>query len=94
MRIRVFLAAADLDARCTGPRASSPNRSARAPPPSCGGGSDVDLMKVVADGVHEAGGRLCGVSVGFLPVPLTDLVFFAEEPVGAPACLEESQGIG
>ena len=23
-------------------------------------------MKVVADGVQEAGGRLCGVSVGFL----------------------------
>ena len=30
---------------------------------------------------------------GFLPVPLTDLVFFAEEPVGAMAYLEESQGI-
>jgi hypothetical protein len=29
---------------------------------------------------------------GFLPVPLTDLVFFAEEPVGALAYLEESFG--
>ncbi|CAM5708359.1 hypothetical protein SVIOM74S_02062 [Streptomyces violarus] len=30
------------------------------------GGSDVGLMKVVADGVQEAGGRLVGVSVRFL----------------------------
>ncbi len=30
---------------------------------------------------------------GFLPVPLTDLVFFAEEPVEALAYLEESLGI-
>lgn len=30
---------------------------------------------------------------GFLPRPLTDLVFFAEEPVGALACLEESLGV-
>lgn len=29
---------------------------------------------------------------GFLPLPLTDLVFFAEEPVGALAYLEESAG--
>ncbi|MFJ5264441.1 TIGR00730 family Rossman fold protein [Streptomyces sp. NPDC088387] len=30
---------------------------------------------------------------GFLPVPLTGLVLFAEEPVGALAYLEESRGI-
>ncbi|NED09861.1 TIGR00730 family Rossman fold protein, partial [Streptomyces sp. SID6648] len=30
------------------------------------GGSDVGLMKVVADGVQETGGRLLGVSVDFL----------------------------
>ncbi|MFE9664434.1 TIGR00730 family Rossman fold protein [Streptomyces sp. NPDC005955] len=29
---------------------------------------------------------------GFLPMPLTELVFFAEEPVGALAYLEESFG--
>ncbi len=142
------------------------------------GGSDSGLMKVVADGVQESGGWLCGVSVtflaakarpgademviardlaerkklllekadavvvmvggtgtldeateilelkkhghtekpvvllntagfydglktqfrrmedeGFLPRPLADLVFFADEPVGALAYLEESVGI-
>ena len=30
---------------------------------------------------------------GFLPVPLTELVFFAEDGAGAMACLEESAGI-
>lgn len=30
------------------------------------GGSDVGLMKVVADGVQRAGGRLVGISVDFL----------------------------
>lgn len=30
------------------------------------GGSDVGLMKVVADGVQKAGGRLVGISVEFL----------------------------
>ncbi|MBR7678896.1 LOG family protein, partial [Streptomyces daliensis] len=30
------------------------------------GGSDVGLMKVVADGVQGAGGRLVGISVEFL----------------------------
>ena len=30
---------------------------------------------------------------GFLPRPLSDLVFFAEEPVGALAYLEEGQGV-
>ncbi|HEV7625438.1 MAG TPA: TIGR00730 family Rossman fold protein [Streptomyces sp.] len=30
------------------------------------GGSDVGLMKVVADGVQKAGGRLIGISVQFL----------------------------
>ncbi|GAA1515856.1 TIGR00730 family Rossman fold protein [Streptomyces albidochromogenes] len=142
------------------------------------GGSEAGLMKVVADGVQEAGGRLVGVSVeflhrvarqdademviakdlaerkalllaksdaivvmvggtgtldeateilelkkhglhgkpvvllntagfydglklqfqrmeaeGFLPVPLTDLVFFAEDGVAALAYLEESTGV-
>ncbi|MCF6522378.1 TIGR00730 family Rossman fold protein [Streptomyces sp. JJ36] len=30
------------------------------------GGSDVGLMKVIADGVQDAGGRLVGISVDFL----------------------------
>ncbi|BFO15553.1 hypothetical protein SHKM778_19410 [Streptomyces sp. KM77-8] len=36
------------------------------------GGSDTGLMKVVADGVEEAGGRLCGVSVEFLAAKARD----------------------
>ncbi|MEW2545551.1 TIGR00730 family Rossman fold protein [Streptomyces sp. NPDC047002] len=31
---------------------------------------------------------------GFLPLPLSDLVFFAEDGVGAMAFLEESMGLG
>ncbi|MEU1594267.1 TIGR00730 family Rossman fold protein [Streptomyces sp. NPDC005708] len=178
MNICVFLSAADL--------ADTYTRAARQFAELLGkgghtlvwGGSDVGLMKVVADGVQETGGRLVGVSVGFLaakaragademviakdlaerkrlllekadaivimvggtgtldeateilelkkhrhtdkpvvllntagfydglkeqfrrmddegflPRPLTDLVFFAEEPVGALAYLEESLGV-
>lgn len=43
------------------------------------------------DGLKEQFRRM--EDEGFLPLPLTDLVFFAEEPVGALACLEESRGI-
>jgi hypothetical protein len=42
------------------------------------------------DGLKEQFRRM--ETEGFLPRPLTDLVFFAEEPVGALAYLEESQG--
>jgi len=178
MRICVFLSAADLDERYTVPARDFAERLGKGGHTLVWGGSDVGLMKVVADGVHEAGGKLCGVSVeflsdsarpaademivaadlaerkkllldkadavvimvggtgtldeateilelkkhgktekpvvllntagfydglkeqfrrmdaeGFLPRPLTDLVFFAEEPVGALAYLEESVGI-
>ncbi|MET8170291.1 TIGR00730 family Rossman fold protein [Streptomyces sp. NPDC005329] len=178
MRICVFLSAADLDERYTRPAREFAELLGKGGHTLVWGGSDVGLMKVVADGVQEAGGRLCGVSVdflaataragveemviardlaerkrlllekadavvvmvggtgtldeateilelkkhghtdkpvvllntagfydglkeqfrrmedeGFLPVPLTDLVFFAEEAVGALAYLEESQGI-
>ncbi|MFJ4833294.1 TIGR00730 family Rossman fold protein [Streptomyces sp. NPDC088747] len=177
MNICVFLSAADLDDRYTGPAREFAELLGRGGHTLVWGGSDVGLMKVVADGVQEAGGRLVGVSVeflasrtrpnademvvardlaerkalllekadavvimvggtgtldeateilelkkhgktempvvllntagfydglkeqfrrmdveGFLPRPLTDLVFFAEEPVGALAYLEESQG--
>ncbi|MFI6439686.1 TIGR00730 family Rossman fold protein [Streptomyces sp. NPDC050759] len=177
MRICVFLSAADLDSRYTRPAREFAKLLGKGGHTLVWGGSDVGLMKVVADGVQEAGGRLVGVSVeflaakvrpgvdemviakdlaerkklllekadavvimvggtgtldeateilelkkhghtqkpvvllntagfydglkeqfrrmedeGFLPLPLTDLVFFAEEPVGALAYLEESLG--
>ena len=178
MNICVFLSAADLDERYTRPAKEFGTLLGKGGHTLVWGGSDTGLMKVVADGVHEAGGRLLGVSVdflaakarpdademvvardlaerkalllekadavvimvggtgtldeatdilelkkhghttkpvvllntagfydglkeqfrrmedeGFLPRPLTDLVFFAEEPVGAMAYLEESRGI-
>jgi uncharacterized protein (TIGR00730 family) len=178
MNICVFLSAADLDDRYTGPAREFGELIGRGGHTLVYGGSDVGLMKVVADGVQEAGGRLIGVSVGFLetvarpgademvvaadlaerkalllaksdavvimvggtgtldeateilelkkhglhtkpvvllntagfydglkeqfrrmdeegflPVPLTDLVFFAEDGVGALAYLEESVGV-
>ena len=178
MNICVFLSAADLDDRYTRPAREFAELLGKGGHTLVWGGSDVGLMKVVADGVQEAGGRLVGVSVdfladrarpgadelvvardlaerkalllakadavvvmvggtgtldeateilelkkhgktekpvvllntagfydglkeqfrrmdaeGFLPRPLTDLVFFAEEPVGALAYLEESVGI-
>jgi len=177
MNICVFLSAADLDDRYTRPAREFAELLGKGGHTLVWGGSDVGLMKVVADGVQETGGRLLGVSVdfladmvrpnademviardlaerkalllekadavvimvggtgtldeateilelkkhgktqkpvvllntagfydglkeqfrrmedeGFLPVPLTDLVFFAEEAVGALAYLEESQG--
>ncbi|MEU2585184.1 TIGR00730 family Rossman fold protein [Streptomyces avermitilis] len=177
MKICVFLSAADLDDRYTRPAREFAELLGKGGHTLVWGGSDVGLMKVVADGVQEAGGRLVGVSVdflaakaragademviardlaerkaqllgradavvimvggtgtldeateilelkkhghtdkpvvllntagfydglkeqfrrmedeGFLPCPLTDLVFFAEEPVGALAYLEESFG--
>ncbi|ELS56703.1 TIGR00730 family Rossman fold protein [Streptomyces viridochromogenes] len=178
MRICVFLSAADLDDRYTRPAREFAKLLGKGGHTLVWGGSDVGLMKVVADGVQEAGGRLVGVSVeflsakvrpgvdemviakdlaerkklllekadavvimvggtgtldeateilelkkhgrtdkpvvllntagfydglkeqfrrmedeGFLPRPLSDLVFFAEEPVGALAYLEESRGV-
>ncbi|PSM37849.1 TIGR00730 family Rossman fold protein [Streptomyces dioscori] len=177
MKICVFLSAAELDERYTRPAREFAELLGKGGHTLVWGGSDVGLMKVVADGVQEAGGRLVGVSVeflsakarpgademivardlaerkalllenadavvimvggtgtldeateilelkkhghtdkpvvllntagfydglkqqflrmeaeGFLPVPLTDLVFFAEEAVGALAYLEESRG--
>ncbi|NBE52184.1 LOG family protein [Streptomyces boluensis] len=179
MRICVFLSAADLDERYTRPAREFAELLGKGGHTLVWGGSDVGLMKVVADGVQQSGGRLAGVSVdflqakarpvtepdvmlvtgdlaerkaqlleqadavvvmvggtgtldeateilelkkhgrttkpvvllntagfydglkqqfhrmedeGFLPVPLTDLVFFAEEPVGALAYIEEAAG--
>ena len=177
MNVCVFLSSADLDERYTRPAREFAELLGKGGHTLVWGGSDVGLMKVVADGVEKAGGRLLGVTVtfladrarrrademvvardlaerkrllleradgvvvmvggtgtldeateilelkkhgqhakplvilntagfydglkeqfrrmedeGFLPVPLTDLVLFAEEPVGALAYLEESFG--
>ncbi|MGW2933910.1 LOG family protein [Streptomyces sp. NPDC001156] len=178
MNICVFLSVADLADTYTRPARQFAELLGKGGHTLVWGGSDVGLMKVVADGVQETGGRLVGVSVGFLaakaragademviakdlaerkrlllekadaivimvggtgtldeateilelkkhrhtdkpvvllntagfydglkeqfrrmddegflPRPLTDLVFFAEEPVGALAYLEESLGV-
>jgi uncharacterized protein (TIGR00730 family) len=66
MRICVFLSAADLDERYTGPARDFAERLGKGGHTLVWGGSDVGLMKVLADGVHDSGGRLVGVSVGFL----------------------------
>lgn len=178
MNICVFLSAADLDERYTRPAGEFAELIGKGGHTLVWGGSDSGLMKVVADGVERAGGRLVGVSVdfltasvraeademviakdlaerkalllaksdaivimvggtgtldeateilelkkhglhtkpvvllntagfydglkeqfqrmdaeGFLPLPLTELVFFAEDGVGALAYLEESAGV-
>jgi uncharacterized protein (TIGR00730 family) len=66
MRICVFLSAADLDERYTGPARDFAERLGKGGHTLVWGGSDVGLMKVLADGVRDSGGRLVGVSVGFL----------------------------
>ncbi|MFI8179390.1 TIGR00730 family Rossman fold protein [Actinacidiphila glaucinigra] len=178
MNICVFLSAADLEPRYTEPARQFAELIGKGGHTLVWGGSDVGLMKVMADGVQEHGGRLVGVSVeflaakarkgademviaadlaerkaellaradavvvmvggtgtldeateilelkkhglhtkpvvllntagfydglkeqfqrmdaeGFLPLPLTDLVFFAEDGVSALAYLEEDAGI-
>ncbi|MFD3914226.1 TIGR00730 family Rossman fold protein [Streptomyces sp. NPDC058603] len=178
MNICVFLSAADLPEHYTRPAREFAELIGKGGHTLVWGGSDSGLMKVVADGVQEAGGRLVGVSVdflsavarpdademvvakdlaerkalllaksdavvimvggtgtldeateilelkkhalhtkpvvllntagfydglkqqfrrmdedGFLPLPLTDLVFFAEDGVSALAYLEESAGV-
>ncbi|MEU3709553.1 TIGR00730 family Rossman fold protein [Streptomyces catenulae] len=178
MNICVFCSAADLDDRYTTPARQFAELIGKGGHSLVWGGSDTGLMKVMADGVQETGGRLIGVSVeflahkaragademvvtrdlaerkaqlleradavvimvggtgtldeateilelrkhgmhtkpvvllntagfydglkeqfqrmeteGFLPLPLTELVFFAEDGVGALAYLEEQAGI-
>jgi uncharacterized protein (TIGR00730 family) len=66
MNICVFLSAADLDDRYTVPAREFAGLLGKAGHCLVWGGSDTGLMKVVADGVQEAGGRLVGVSVDFL----------------------------
>ncbi|WP_225799250.1 TIGR00730 family Rossman fold protein [Streptomyces sp. NK15101] len=66
MNICVFLSAADLDERYTAPAREFATLLGKSGHTLVWGGSDTGLMKVVADGVQEAGGRLVGVSVDFL----------------------------
>ncbi|MCE3550867.1 TIGR00730 family Rossman fold protein [Pseudonocardia sp. RS11V-5] len=66
VRICVFLSGADLDERYTRPAREFAELLGKGGHTLIWGGSDTGLMKVVADGVREAGGRLVGISVGFL----------------------------
>jgi uncharacterized protein (TIGR00730 family) len=63
MKICVFLSAADLDERYTRPAREFAEAIGKGGHTLVWGGSNTGLMKVVADGVHETGGRLVGVSV-------------------------------
>lgn len=64
--VGVFLSAADLDERYTGPAVEFADLLGSGGHTLVWGGSDTGLMKVVADGVQRAGGGLVGVSVEFL----------------------------
>ncbi|MGW7550631.1 LOG family protein [Streptomyces rimosus] len=66
MNICVFCSAADLDARYTTPAREFAELIGKGGHALVWGGSDTGLMKVMADGVETAGGRLVGVSVDFL----------------------------
>ncbi|MDX3851869.1 TIGR00730 family Rossman fold protein [Streptomyces sp. AK02-01A] len=66
MNICVFLSAADLDERYTVPAREFAELIGKGGHTLVWGGSDSGLMKVVADGVQQAGGRVVGVSVDFL----------------------------
>ncbi|MCT2592589.1 TIGR00730 family Rossman fold protein [Streptomyces sp. N2-109] len=66
MNICVFCSAADLDEVYTAAAREFAELIGKRGHALVWGGSDVGLMKVVADGVQGAGGRLIGVSVEFL----------------------------
>ncbi|MGB3485266.1 MAG: TIGR00730 family Rossman fold protein [Mycobacterium sp.] len=66
MNICVFLSAADLDERYTTPAREFGEAIGRGGHTLVWGGSDTGLMKVVADGVQQTGGRLVGISVELL----------------------------
>lgn len=66
MNIGVFLSAADLSEQYTQPAREFGKVLGAGGHTLVWGGSDVGLMKVLADSVQEAGGRLVGVSVEFL----------------------------
>ncbi len=64
--VSVFLSAGDLDERYTRPAREFAELLGERGHTLVWGGSDTGLMKVVADGVRARGGRLTGISVGFL----------------------------
>jgi len=66
VNICVFLSAANVDERYGAPSREFAHLIGAAGHTLVWGGSDMGLMKVVADGVQAAGGRLYGVSVDFL----------------------------
>ncbi|SDP31171.1 hypothetical protein SAMN05216259_12337 [Actinacidiphila guanduensis] len=66
MNVCVFLSAADLPERYTAPAREFAELLGKGGHTLVWGGSEAGLMKVVADGVRAAGGRLVGVSVEFL----------------------------
>jgi hypothetical protein len=66
VNICVFCSAADLDDRYTAPAREFAELIGRGGHTLVWGGSDTGLMRVMADGVQAAGGRLVGVSVEFL----------------------------
>ena len=66
MNVCVFLSAADLDERYTRPARDFAEILGKGGHTLVWGGSNTGLMKVVADGVRQTGGRLIGISVVFL----------------------------
>ncbi|MFE5914256.1 TIGR00730 family Rossman fold protein [Streptomyces wedmorensis] len=90
MNICVFLSAADLDERYTAPARDFARLLGKSGHTLVWGGSDTGLMKVVADGVQESGGRLVGVSVDFLAHkarPDADEMVIAEDLAARKALL-------
>jgi len=66
VNVCVFLSAADLDERYTRPARDFAEILGKGGHTLVWGGSDTGLMKVIADGVRQTGGRLIGISVVFL----------------------------
>jgi uncharacterized protein (TIGR00730 family) len=90
MNICVFLSSADLDERYTRPAREFAELIGKGGHTLVWGGSDTGLMKVVADGVRETGGRLVGISVGFLRAWArkdADEMVIAEDLAGRKALL-------
>lgn len=99
MNICVFLSAADLDARYSSAAQELGRLIAESGHTLVWGGSDVGLMKVLADAVHTAGGRLVGVSVDFLAAkarpldPPDEMIVSADLAQRKAALLEHSDAI-
>ena len=97
MNICVFLSAADLDERYTRPAREFGELIGAGGHTLVWGGSDTGLMKVVADGVHEAGGRLVGISVelfrGVARVGADEMVFTKDLAERKAVLLERADAI-